>query len=53
MDFEDEKTALASVAQLVGSLFRNQEVVGPVPGQDTYLGCGFNPWSGHVREAAC
>ena len=28
----------------------HQKVVGSIPGQDTYLGCGFNPLLGHVWE---
>ena len=27
-----------------------QKSVGSVPGQGTYLGCRFNPWSQRVRE---
>lgn len=30
---------------------RQQSVVGLIPHQATYLGCRFNPWSGHAREA--
>ena len=26
----------------------HQKAVGLIPGQSTYLGCGFNPQSGHV-----
>ena len=29
----------------------HQKVAGLIPGKDTYLGCRFNPQSGHVREA--
>ena len=28
----------------------NQKVMGSIPGQDTHLGCGFEPQSGCVRE---
>ena len=35
--------ALASVAQLVGVLV--WRVVSSIPGQGTYLGCAFSPWS--------
>ena len=27
-------------------------VEGLIPGQDTYTGCGFNPWSGIYKKAA-
>ena len=29
----------------------NQKVVGSNPSQDTYLGYGFDPWSGCIQEA--
>ena len=29
----------------------HQKVAGSVPSQGMYLGCGFDPWSGCVREA--
>ena len=29
----------------------HQKVVGSIPGQGTYLGCGFHPHSGHIQEA--
>ena len=35
--------ALASVAQLVGELSRNRQVVGSISHQGTYLGCGVIP----------
>ena len=41
-------SSLASVAQLVGALSCNQKVVGSIPGQGTYLGCGFNPQPGNT-----
>ena len=40
--------ALAGVAQLVGALSHNWKVVGSIPGQVTYLGCGFDPLSGRI-----
>ena len=40
--------ALAGVAQLVGALSRSRKVAGSIPGQGTYLGCGFHPQSGCV-----
>ena len=40
------------MAQLVGVPSRGQSVAGPIPGWNcTYLGCGFNPWYRHIREA--
>ena len=36
-------TALASVAQLVGAPSHTLEVVGWIPGQEKYLGCGSGP----------
>ena len=45
------KRALASVAQLVGALFGNQEVVCSIPGQGTYLGCAFGLQSRPFWEA--
>ena len=29
----------------------HQKVAGLIPGQGTYLDCGFDPWSEHVWEA--
>ena len=29
----------------------HQKVAGLIPHQGTYLGCGFDPWSGHAWEA--
>ena len=29
----------------------HQNAVGSIPSQVTYLGCGFDPWWGHVWEA--
>ena len=43
--------ALAGVAQIVGMSRVHQKVVCSILGQDTHLGCGFNPWSGHIWEA--
>ena len=40
--------APASRAQLVGALSRASKDCGLIPSQGIYLGCGFNPWSGHV-----
>ena len=31
------------VAQLVGACPKHRKVVGSIPGQGTYLGCGFDP----------
>ena len=42
--------ALASVAQLLGVSPYNGKFAGLIPGQDMGLGCGSNPWSGHVRS---
>ena len=42
---------LAGVAHLVGVSSHNQRVVGSIPGQGTYLGFGFSPWSWSVQEA--
>ena len=39
-------SALAGVAQWVGVSSGNQMVVGSIPGQGTYLGCGFDACSG-------
>ena len=30
----------------------HQKVADSIPGQGTYLGCGFDPWLGHIWEAA-
>ena len=43
--------APAGVAQLAGAPSCNQKVVGLIPTQVTYLGCGFDPGSGHMWEA--
>ena len=29
----------------------HQKFAGSIAGQGTYLGCGFDPWLGYVREA--
>ena len=50
-DSKELGTALAGMAQLVGASSCNQKVAGSIPGQNTYLGCGFDPQSGHVQEA--
>ena len=42
---------LESGAQLVGASSLNQKVVCFIPGQGTYLGCGFNPRSGYLWKA--
>ena len=26
----------------------HQKIVGSISGQGTYLGCGFDPWLGHI-----
>ena len=33
------------MSQLVRALSCNQKIAGSIPGQDTYLSCGFSPWS--------
>ena len=30
----------------------DQMVVASVPSQSMYLGCGFNPWPGHIQEGS-
>ena len=30
----------------------HQEVAGLIPGQGMFLGCGIDPWPGHIREAS-
>ena len=40
------------VAQLVGASSVYQKVAGLIPGQDTSLGCRFNPRPGPVPEMA-
>ena len=39
------------VAQLVGTLSPKGKVVGLIPGQGSYLGCGFDPQSKCIWEA--
>ena len=40
------------VANLVGvSSYVHQKALGLISSQDTYLGCQFDPWSGHIGEA--
>ena len=46
-----ETTALASATQLGGALSGQQRVAGLIPGQSTYPGCEFDPWSVHIWEA--
>ena len=29
----------------------HQKAGGSIPGKSIYLGCGFDPWSGHIWEA--
>ena len=48
--FKRSQAALASVAQLVGACPVDRKVVGSIPNQGTYPGCGFDPWSGCVGE---
>ena len=40
--------ALTSVAQLVGHHPAKGKFTGSIPGQGTWLGCGFCPFLGHV-----
>ena len=44
--------ALAGVTQLVAVSSCNQRVVDSIPGQGTYQGCEFDPWSGCIWEAS-
>ena len=39
------------LAQLTGAWSHIPKVAGLIPSQGTYLGCGFDPWSGHMQEA--
>ena len=41
---------VVSVAQWVGASSHNQRVSDLIPSQGTYLGCGFDPQSGHVQS---
>ena len=43
--------APAGVIQLVGVPSCNQKFAGLILGQDTYIGCGFDPWSRCEWEA--
>ena len=43
---------LVGVAQLVGHPPVNRKVVGLIPSQGTYLGCGFDPRSGYIQETS-
>ena len=38
------------MAQLVGASSHTQKFAGSIPGQDTYLGCRFDPWWGAYRR---
>ena len=49
--FKNDNANLAGVAQLVGHRPVNGRVVGSIPSQGTYLGCGFSPLLRHMREA--
>ena len=42
---------LTSRAQLVERHPAKQKVASSVPGQGTFLGCGFGPWLGRMQEA--
>ena len=42
--------ALAGVTQWVGCWPAKQKVTASNTGQGACLGCGFGPWSGHIRE---
>ena len=46
----DVDTSPGRVALLAGALPVHQEVMGSISGQGTYLGCGLDPWLGHVWE---
>ena len=47
------KRALACVAQLVLAIvLYTERVTSLIPGQGTYRGCGFDPWSELIQEAA-
>lgn len=48
--FKKMPLALASVAQLVGTLSCNGEAVGLIPGHGTHLDCGFDPQSGYTQS---
>ena len=37
---------------MVGRSPGKPRVAGFIPGQGTYLGCGFPPWLGYILEAA-
>ena len=50
VQFKNGQRVLAGVAQLAGTLSRNQTVVGLISGQSTRLGCRFNPRSGCIRR---
>ena len=50
-DIKRVKISPGWVAQLVGVLSHTPKGWGFNSGQDTYLGCGFDPQLGHVREA--
>ena len=48
---QQEGDAWPDQCDSVGVLSREPKNCGLIPGQDTCLGCGFGPWSGHVQEA--
>ena len=43
--------SLAGVAQLAGVPSVDRKLMGLIPGQGTFPGCGFNPRSGHIPES--
>ena len=44
---KNTECTLADVALLVRASSCNQKVASSIPGQGTYLGCEFDPWSRH------
>ena len=56
-DYTDNKKTIREyygpgwVAQSAGASFYTMKVVGSIPGQGTYLGCGFKPQLGCEQEA--
>ena len=51
MYFEKNRLSLAGLLSWLKPHPIHQNIVGSIPGQCIYLGCGFNPQSGHVQEA--
>ena len=51
MNFENPYVALTGVAQLVGCRSAKWKAAGSIPRQGAYLGFGFCPQSGRVRQA--